>query len=205
MNILIRIGIAALAALGLALAASPVAAQRGVGGDEGVARARVRPEVVTLAGEVVAINIGPCERTTGRARIGIHLMVERAATADEAQGEATVEPWNIHIGPQSAVHEMVARFPVGTQVTVKAFRTDKMPANHYAAQSIASDGATVTLRDESLRPNWAGTRGAAVDDRPMRGQGPGYGQGRGPGQGRGRSYGDGRGYHQAWRYHGRMR
>jgi hypothetical protein len=205
MNVFIRIGIAALAALGLAFAASPVAAQRGVGGDEGVARSRIRPEIVTLAGEVVAINIGPCERTTGRARIGIHLMVERAATADEAKDDGTVEPWNIHVGPQSAAHDMVAKFPVGTRVTVKAFRTEMMPANHYAAQSIASQDATATFRDDSLRPSWAGSGGVAVNDRPMRGQGPGYGQGRGPGQGRGRGYGDGRGDHQGWRFHGRVR
>jgi hypothetical protein len=198
MNVFIRIGIAALAALGLAFAASPVAAQRGVGGDEGVARMRVRPEVVTLEGEIVAINIGPCERTTGRARVGVHLLVERtsavekdASEAAPAPTEAALEPWNIHISPQSAVYEMLAKFPLGTQVTVVAFRTDKMPANHYVAKKVASDEATVTLRDETLRPAWAGSGVPGLDNRPMRATGPRYG--RGAGDGRGREYGQSRG------------
>lgn len=205
MNVFIKVGLATLVAIGLAVLASPVAAQRGVGDDEGVGRMPVKPQVATLSGNIVAINVAPCERTTGRARIGIHLMVERTEVVGEAQGDATVEPWNIHVGPQSAVHEMAAKFPVGTHVTVRAFRTEKLPANHYVAQSIASDEATVTFRDESLRPSWAGTGSVAVDDRTMRGQGPGYGQGRGPGQGRGRGNGQGRGYYQAWRFHGRPR
>jgi hypothetical protein len=198
MNVFIRIGIAALAALGLAFAASPVAAQRGMGGDEGVARMRVRPEVVTLAGEIVAINVGPCERTTGRARVGVHLLVERAAAVEKdaseratAPTEAALEPWNIHIGPQLVVYEMLAKFPLGTQVTVAAFRTDKMPANHYVAQKVASEEATVTLRDETLRPAWAGSGGPGADDRPTRPTGPRYS--RGPGDGRGRGDGQGRG------------
>jgi hypothetical protein len=198
MNVFIRIGIAALSAIGLALAVSPAAAQRGVGGDEGIARMRVRPEVVTLAGEIVAINVGPCERTTGRARVGVHLLVERAAEGEKDASEAAatptvaaLEPWNIHVGPQAAVYEMLAKFPLGTQVTVAAFRTDKMPANHYVAQKVASDEATVTLRDETLRPAWAGSGGPGADERPMRPTGPRYG--RGPGDGRGRGYGQGRG------------
>jgi hypothetical protein len=197
MNVFIRTGIAALGAIGLALVASPVAAQRGVGGDEGVDRMRVRPEVVALEGEIVAINVGPCERTTGRARVGVHLLVERAAAVEKdasesatAPTEAVLEPWNIHIGPQSVVYEMLAKFPLGTQVTVAAFRTDKMPANHYVAQKVASKEATVTLRDETLRPAWAGSGGLGADDRPMRPTGPRYG--RGLGDGRGRGYGQGR-------------
>lgn len=208
MNVFFRIGIATLAAIGLALAASPVAAQRGVGGDEGVARSRVRPEIVTLAGEIVAIHIGPCERTTGRAHTGVHLMVERAATADEAKGDETVEPWNIHVGPQAAVHEMVAKYPLGTQVTIEAFRTDEMPANHYVAREIVSDSATVTLRDETLRPAWAGSGGPGANGQPASPQGPRYGRGQGGGRGRGYGMGRGRGFGGGYRpgppMHGRM-
>lgn len=173
--------------------ASASHAQRGVGESVGVARMPVKPEIVTFTGQLIAINVGPCERTTGRGGIGVHLMIEpaapsdNAATAEGADKTAQVEPLNIHVGPAAVVQEMLAKFPIGTQLTVTAFRTDKMPANHYAAQSLKSDGTTVTLRDESLRPVWAGAGGRG------NGSGPGAMQGRGPGYGRGygRQYGYG--------------
>ena len=128
-----------------------------MGEQSGVARMPVKPDIVTLSGKLTAIDVGPCEHTTGRAMVGIHLIIEPAApSVDEAAEVAKAEPLNIHVGPASVVQEMAAKFPIGTQLTITAFRTDKMPANHYVAQSLKSDTTTVTLRDESLRPVWAG-------------------------------------------------
>ena len=186
MNVVRMFCIGALAALGLAFATSPVIAQRGMGEQVGVARMPEKPEIVTLSGKLTAINVGPCEQTTGHARVGVHLVVEPAAPSSE--GATKAESFNIHVGPAAVVQEMLTKFPIGTQLTIAAFRTDKMPTNHYVAQSLKSDTATVTLRDESLRPVWAGTRGAS-DGRGMQGRGPGYGRGYG--------YHRGYGYRQA--------
>jgi hypothetical protein len=193
MNVSRMICIAALAAIGLAFATSPVVAQRGMGGQAGVARMPVKPEIVTLTGKLTAISVGPCEQTTGRARVGVHLVVEPTAPTAEGAATAKAEPLNIHVGPAAVVQEMLTKFPIGTQMTIAAFRTDKMPANHYVAQSLKSDDASVTLRDESLRPVWAGARGGP-DGPGMQGRGPGYGRGLGYRHGYG---GTGYGYRQA--------
>ena len=171
---LIRIG--ALAAISIAFAVSPAVAQRGVGDQSGVARMPVKPEIVTLSGKLTAINVGPCEKTTGRGQVGVHLIVEPTMPSADATPETNKpEPLNIHVGPAAMVQEMVNKFPIGTQLTIAAFRTDKMPADQYVAQSLKSDTTTVTLRDESLRPVWADARG--TDSAGVRGRGPGYGRG----------------------------
>ena len=130
-------------------------AQRGVGEPSGVARQTVKPEVVTLSGTLVEIKTGPCEKTTGRSPIGTHLLL------DAGKGESL----NIHLGPEASVAQTVAKLKIGEKITVKAFRTGKMPANHYTAQSLTSGETTVDLRDAGLRPVWAG---------------PGPGRGRSP-------------------------
>ena len=139
------IGVAA--SIALAIATSAVVAQRGVGEQTGVARMPTKPEIVTLSGKLTAINVGPCEHTTGRAQVGVHLIVEPTAQSIEGTATAKVEPLNIHVGPANVVEEMLTKFPVGTQLTIAAFRTEKMPANQYVAQSLKSDSTTVTLRD----------------------------------------------------------
>ena len=174
MNVSRMFCIGMFVAIALAFAASPAVAQRGVGDQTGVARMTVKPEIVTLSGKLTAINIGPCEKTTGHAQVGVHLIVEPTTPSAEGAAEtAKAEPLNIHVGPAAVVQEMVDKFPIGTQLTIAAFRTDKMPANQYVAQSLKSDTASVTLRDESLRPVWADARGS--DGAGMRGRGPGYG------------------------------
>jgi hypothetical protein len=69
---------------------------------------------------------------------------------------------------------------VGQNVVVDVFRTEKLPADHYVAVRLNTDGKAITLRDESLRPIWAGTGR----------NGPRGGGWRHPyGGGRGRGYG----------------
>jgi hypothetical protein len=161
----------AVAAIVLFGVATPMAhAQRGIGDPTGVARQPVKPEVVSLVGKLVEVKTDACEATTGRSPIGTHLIVE---AADKVQ-------LNVHLGPAAAVADTVAKLAVGQEISVKAFRTEKMKENHYVAQSLTFGKTTVELRDAGLRPLWA--QGNA-DPRGAAGGQPGLGRGRGWGRG----------------------
>jgi len=123
-------------------------AQKGMGESSGVARQAVKPEMVSLSGKLVDIKTGPCEKTTGRSPVGPHILLE------VAKGEKL----NIHLGPAAAVASTVAKLSIGQDVTVRAFHTEKMPDNHYTAQSLTFGKSTVELRDAGLRPAWASGR-----------------------------------------------
>jgi hypothetical protein len=123
--------------------------QKGMGEPSGVARQSIKPEVITLSGKLAEIKTGPCEKTTGKSPIGTHLMLE----TDKG------DRLNIHLGPETAVADIVAKLTIGQTIAVKAFRTDKMPEKHYTAQSLSFGTTTIELRDAGLRPVWAG-RGA---------------------------------------------
>lgn len=169
--------------------ASPVFAQKGVGDPSGVARQAVKPAIVSLSGKLVEVKTEACELTTGRSPIGTHVILEAAK-----------ERLNIHFGPAAAVADIVAKLSVGQQLTVKAFRTEKMKEKHFVAQSLAFGETTIELRDANLQPVWAGgnvgPRGAGAGQAGFgggRGQGwgRGAGWGRGPGSGRGAGWGCG--------------
>jgi hypothetical protein len=127
---------------------TPAYAQKGMGEPAGVARQVVKPEVVSLSGKLVEIEAGPCEKTTGWSPIGTHILLETA------KGEKL----NIHLGPAAAVADILGELHVGQEVTVNAFRTDKMSENHCTAQSLTFGKTTVDLRVASLRPVWASGR-----------------------------------------------
>jgi len=93
--------------------------------------------------------------TTGRSLLGSHFIM---TTADKKKV-------NIHLGPAGTVDFVTKNLSEGQKVQVAAFRTDKMKVGHYVAQTLTFDSRTVELRDENLRPAWAG-RG-----------GPGWGRG----------------------------
>jgi hypothetical protein len=147
-------------------------AQRGVGEPVGVARQAVKPETVTLVGTVTKVETGPCENTTGRSPLGTHFSMEGA------KGKVL----NIHLGPTAMVEFVAGDLTKDMEITVEAFRTEKMKDGHYVAKSLSYGDRTVTLRDENLRPVWAGGS-AGVRGRggpplgPGRGQGLGYGRG----------------------------
>ena len=126
-----------------------VLAQRGAGNPEGVARQAEKPKVVKLEGKLKAIKTGPCEATTGCSPIGTHILLETA------KGEEL----NIHLGPASAVNDLLDRFAVGQEVIVQAFRTPDLKEHHYVARSLESEGVSIELRDENLRPFWAQGKG----------------------------------------------
>lgn len=143
------------------LLAMPATAQKGAGEATGVAQQAVKPAVITLTGEVVEIQTGPCENTTGRSPIGTHLIVQ---SADGAK-------LDIHLGPENAVDHIVDQLTTGQALTFEAFRTEQLPDDAYIAKSLRLDDKVIYLRDDNLRPSWA--------------YGRGMGQGRGPGMGQG--------------------
>lgn len=137
-------------ALFLAVFVPVVQAQRGVGDPAGVARQPVKPKLVTLVGTVAEVQTGPCENTTGRSSQGTHFLM------DDGQGNT----WNIHLGPAEMVKSVADDLQKDMKITIKAFRTEKMKDGHYVAKSLSYDNRTVTLRDDTLRPTWAGGRNA---------------------------------------------
>jgi hypothetical protein len=162
---------------------SVVFAQRGTRDPVGIARQAIQPEVVLLEGKLLAIDVGPCEHTTGHAAIGTHLKVQ---SADEKQ-------LNIHLGPATYASSIVRKLEIGKNVKIEAFRTPKLAKDHYVAKSLQYNGETIELRNEALRPKWAGSgRSATTTPRPCpRYEGRGYRYGTYPPGGRGMGYGFG--------------
>ena len=134
-------------------------AQRGVGDSTGLASRPVKPPIFTVIGKLVEIKTGPCEATTGRSLSGTHLILATSAK----------DVLNIHLGPAAAVADVVAKLSMGQEIGVRGFRTEKMRANQYVAQSLTFNQTTVELRDANLRPVWsrgsAGSVGPAVVQR----------------------------------------
>ncbi len=138
-----------------------VVAQKGMGEDTGIVRQGLTPSVTSISGELLEIKSGPCERTTGKARIGTHLII---------QGKDG-QKLNIHLGPETAVDHIVEQLSLKQALSLDVFHTEKMPVNAYIAKSLSIDDKVIHLRDDNLRPAWAGSRGA--------GRGQGMRQGRG--------------------------
>ncbi len=151
-------GITTLLAGLLLLTAFPANAQRGQGDLTGIARESERPPVETVTGELLRIETGPCENTTGHAYVGTHLFLETGASD---------EPLNIHLGAAYAVSSYVENLQAGQTLEVDVFRTEQMEAHHYIAKAFTANNHTVQLRDENLRPLWAGDRRMIPDDRRM--------------------------------------
>ena len=160
--------------------------QKGRGEPTGVAREKSQPAVVTLSGRVLAVETGPCQMSSGRAYVGTHFLLETTKGRE----------LNIHLGPATVVRPIADQLKVGKQVIVHGFRTEKMPKEHYAAQSLVLGKKSIELRDKSLQPFWAGggaaSRGRGLGGGPARGWGRGLGYG--PRWGRNRRYGQGGGY-----------
>jgi hypothetical protein len=152
-----RPALAALLAASLCLVVAPALAQKGMGDEQGIARSGDRPALQQVAGTVTGIDVGACEASTGRSMTGAHLVLD-------SEGERL----ELHLGPLSAVDHVLEQTPVGTTLTAQAFRTDAMPAATWVAKDLVVDGKTIHLRDDSLRPSWAGGRGSAAT-----GRGPG--------------------------------
>jgi hypothetical protein len=162
----------------VALTSPAALAQRGVGEKSGVAQRPIRPEVERLHGRILKVVTAPCKLTTGRSSDGTHLVIETDAGTR----------LNVHLGPADAIADEVAGLVKGRKITIDGFRTSNLAPGHYVARSIQqADGQRIELRDENLRPRWAG-RAPGLDSQPSplgfgRGPGRGYGLGRGFGMG----------------------
>jgi len=150
-------------------ACSTTIAQKGMGDQVGVARQGLKPFMTQLSGKIVSIETHPCEKTTGPALAGTHLIVEGT---DGKQ-------YNLHLGPASAVAPIVEPLQPGKQIQIVAFRTSQMPENQYVATTLRlEDGRVLVFRDSDLRSFWA------------RRTGPGGGSNQGlTGHGKGRGFG----------------
>ena len=172
-------------ALSLGVILSGAFGQKGTNEPTGVARQADKPEVVSLSGTVLEVKTEPCKLTTGRADKGTHIVLQTG----------TDEKLEIHLGPEVDVEHVTKKIATDQNVAVKAFRTERLPESALIAQSVTVDGETLRLRDEELRPVWAGGVAAPKGRRQGRwsaGMGPGGGAGfgcaacrggNGPGQG----------------------
>jgi hypothetical protein len=137
------------------LVTSGVFAQKGVGDENGIASQATKPSVTTLSGRISEIKQEPCENSTGKSPVGVHLIIKTNEQKDI----------NLHLGPEDAVDHIVQQIAVGDSLTFAAFRTEKLPEGAFIAKSLTFNEKVVHLRDENLRPSWA------------------YGQGKGKGRG----------------------
>jgi hypothetical protein len=150
-------------------------AQKGIGDSEGVARQTTKPKLITLEARVLEVKTGPCETATGKSPVGTHVFIRSGK-----------KKLNVHLGPADAMESVAKELSRGKEVKVEAFRTKAMDKGHYVARSITFDGRKVQLRDETLRPVWAGPGGGwrgggSLAGRPRWGRGRGLGrQGWGP-------------------------
>ncbi|MCG2587077.1 hypothetical protein L6773_00765 [Rhodohalobacter sp. WB101] len=135
-----------------------VFAQKGLGDSNGIARSGELPTIVMLDGTLDHIKTGPCEHTTGRAVIGTHLFIDT---------EESDELFNVHLGAAYALESFVANLEIGQKVEIQAFQTDGMKPLEFIAKEVTTDSRTLQLRDENLRPFWAGDRNLR-DGRPFR-------------------------------------
>jgi len=141
------------AILAFAAVASPAIAQKGTGELTGVARQGLKLPTEAMSGTIKDIKIGPCEKTTGRAKEGAHLIVQ-------APDGRTI---NLHLGPTFALlRDELKQLAAGQDISFEAFRTDRMPKDAYIAKSFKAGDKVFVLRNDNLRPRWAGGRGRGM-------------------------------------------
>ena len=193
---LVAVGVLTFVGIGIS---SGAFGQKGMGDAEGIARQADKPEVVQLSGTISEVKTEPCKKTTGPSQEGTHIVLKTSS------GEAV----EIHLGPADEVGKIVKNLAVDQQVSVAAFRTEKLPKNAFVARTLTVDDKPIELRDTDLRPVWAGGGPKLTANRgPRNGTGKGRwsagqvagpggcvrcGRGQGQGQGRGAAMGQGRG------------
>ena len=143
-----RPGTMLVTALIVLISAAVTPGQRGMGDSRGVAQQRLKPSLVRISGRLEQIKTHPCDSTTGQAELGTHLILK----------DKSGQELNIHLGPAPAMSKIVNQLVVGKSLDLLGFRTDKMPANHYAAAKLILANRIIQLRDSDLRPWWSRSR-----------------------------------------------
>ena len=135
--------------LGIFVAGSvlfPLRAQKGTGEIRGVVREGTPTLRTEIRGTVVEVKQGACETTTGKSETGRHYMLK---AADD-------EVLNLHLGPESALRAMNAPEQAGFDLEASVFRTERMQENHWVVIHFTAGETQIRLRDDALRPVWAG-------------------------------------------------
>lgn len=145
-----KLGIFFMVLVGSMLSVSVAEAQKGTGEKVGLARQGAQPELLELSGILKEVETGPCRSTTGRAYVGTHLFIE----TDDS------ETLNIHLGSAEAVKDIVSALTIGQHLDLTVFRTERHADGHFVAKVIRTREKNYHLRDETLRPFWAGQRDA---------------------------------------------
>jgi hypothetical protein len=116
-------------------------------GDQiGVVRQGLKPPLTTLSGKVLSLETHPCEKTTGPAPAGTHLIIEGTDG----------KKYNLHLGPADAVASIAESLRPGRQIEAAVFRTSKMPEDQYVVSALRLDNNRILrLRDADLRPFWS--------------------------------------------------
>lgn len=139
---------ATLSVFSLAVAELP-SFQRGTGEKAGIARQGGKgAEIRELRGEIVELVKGKCEKTTGCADIGYHIVVKTDSNPK----------LNLHLGPYEAVTKLLPSLKVGEQVAFQGFRTKRLDEGSLVAKSLTINKQQVLLRDDSLKPVWGGKK-----------------------------------------------
>lgn len=134
---------------------------------EGQAR-RQRPAAVAYNKQAETTVTGTVQSVTQQQRAGLgtgtHLMVRTTAGQN----------LDVHLGPTAYLEQQQLRIEPGDTVEITGARTIIGGQTVMLARQVCHDNRTVTLRDSSGKPMWAGS-----------GRGPGSGRGRGRGAGPG--------------------
>lgn len=138
------------------VAVQPLFAQKGTGDAFGVVGTGLADTVYRVSGNLVQLATHPCEQTTGPAPLGTHLHL-RTTTG------ATL---NVHLGPADEVAYLEELLVPGQHLEIDVFRTAALPEDQCVAQVIYTGNQVVALRDDSLRPQWAGQRNGYWGNNP---------------------------------------
>ena len=126
------------------LACCTAYAQKGMATSEGTAQNDLPIDLVELKGVAQYVEEGPCAFTVDKSISGMQLIL---MTAEEQE-------INVHLGPVWAVSIWTEGIE-GQAVKLIAFRTKKLPENHFIAKELEWDGQKAVFRDGYLKPFWA--------------------------------------------------
>ncbi len=119
-------------------------AQQGIGIPKGIAQKEIPIDLVELTGVAQRVEEAPCPYVLGKSISGMHLTL---ITAEEQE-------INVHLGPVWAVSIWTEGIE-GQTVKLIAFRSQKLPDNHFIAKELEWDGQKAVFRDGYLKPFWA--------------------------------------------------
>lgn len=119
--------------------------QKGTGDNTGMSQQQLNPELLKMEGVIEKIEIAPCKYTTGKSTSGTHFMVR---TDDKLI--------NVHLGPTAEVSKLISATE-NDPITLTLFQTGRLPEDEYIAKEVIVNGKNTVLRDENLKPVWAGS------------------------------------------------